>query len=127
MTTLQTTPQAGCGTVRRSREALLQRHAQEEKIEGEYLASLSGPDREEALRLGGNFIQAAIRGDEPGWAYAIGFTVYWYPTRGMAKRAWGCGKRWHERNHGPEGAVGPKPEPCTLLDAYRWGRGSISF
>jgi hypothetical protein len=67
-------------------------------------------------------------GDVPGWAYPCGFSVRWFPTRGIAKRRW-----YQERQRllcqvGGPGvyALGPKPEATSLLDAYIWGGGSLS-
>ena len=59
--------------------------------------------------------------DRPGWAYPVGYTVYWSPTHGRAKLSWGQARR---DDSIPGGALGPRPEPCTLAEAIDWGRGN---
>ncbi len=74
----------------------------------------------------GNSLQLLCqRGNPSGWAFVHGFSVYWFPTRGVAKHAY-CQDRQAIRANDGRGreALGPAPTSCSLLDALRWGRGS---
>ena len=94
----------------------------------EMLASLPPQKQLEVKALEGSMGSALARlcehGNPDGWAYAHGFTVSWFPTRGAAKDAWYRSLAWQRDQTGQQPALGPKPEPCTLLDALIWGRGS---
>ncbi len=92
------------------------------------LAALPLQKRLQIKELKGSMGPALTRlcelGNPDGWAYVHGFTVSWFPTRGAAKQAWYKALAWQRNQIGQESALGPKPEPCTLLDALIWGRGS---
>ena len=76
--------------------------------------------------LDGNSLQLLCqRGNPSGWAFVHGFSVHWFPSRGIAKHAYSQDRKVIRANDGRgREALGPAPTPCTLLDAIRWGRGS---
>lgn len=65
------------------------------------------------------------RGNPSGWAFVHGFSVHWFPTRGIAKHAYWQDRKTIRDNDGQgREALGSAPTPCSLLNALRWGRGS---
>jgi hypothetical protein len=104
------------------------RYRVEYSLMNEMLASLPLQQRQQIAALGGSMgtalAQLCEHGNPQGWAFAHGFTVNWFPTKGAAKHAWYRDLAWQRSQIGQQPALGPKPEPCTLLDALIWGRGS---
>lgn len=70
----------------------------------------------EFKRLGWQMQLVCENGNPTGWAFAWGFGVHWFPTRGIAKKAYYSIRKQQERID----LLG-KPEPCTLLEAIAWG------
>lgn len=64
------------------------------------------------------------KGNLNGWAFVCGFSVEFYACESAAIEAWHKTKEWLGDQLSNMEALGPRPTPCTLLDALIWGRGS---
>lgn len=82
-------------------------------------------ERSECRGLDNNALQLICQhGNPSGFAYAHGFTVHWFPSRGVAKHAYFRDQKVIQDNDGRgREALGPVPKATTLLDALHWGRG----
>jgi hypothetical protein len=104
------------------------RHEAEESLIQEMIMSHPLDKRLHLEKMDGSSLSLLCeKGNLDGWAFVCGFSVEFYVSESAAIEAWHKTKEWlsDQLSNNAMEALGPRPTPCTLLDALIWGSGSL--